>query len=495
MEAGGGSATLPALLPQPRIDSMRSILAVVVSLLLVSQAAAQLGKPGAPLIAAQPSGGSWTGGSDDCVAPVPIAGQGLFTFDVTSATTGTEGQSESLCMAFGTSGIDNDVWFCWSADADGCATLSACGLAPAVDTKIAAYPGCGCPAPGSALACNDDAACTTAFESEIQWPVSNSTTYTLQVGTFPGGAAGPGSFDITIAACPTPVLNTQNGHHYLVVNNVSSWTQARDDAAATSFMGVPGHLVTLSDQAEDLWVYFQLSGGSLGNAWIGLYQDQNAPDYSEPAGGWRWVTGEPFLYDNWTTGEPNDGAGAEHYGGYWPADQWNDYQVADGAVGRYVIEYDTLTGTSYCAGDGSATNCPCGNFGTNGEGCANSTGAGALLVGMGSQNALVDDLQFLLSNALPGQPALLFSGINAVNGGQGVLFGDGLRCAGGSVKRLGVQVPDAGGSAHWGPALAPLGEWGAGDVRYFQGWYRDPNGSSCGSNFNLSNGVEISFWP
>ncbi|MDP6764391.1 MAG: lectin-like protein [Planctomycetota bacterium] len=442
-----------------------------------------------------PSLAAALGGSDDCATPVPIAGQGVFAFDLSAASTGPEGQSESLCLAFGTSGITDDVWFCWTADADGCATLTACGLSPNVDTKIAAYPGCGCPAPGSALACNDDAPCTTAFESQIEWPVSTATTYTLQVGTFPGSPPGPGSFDITIAACPTPVLNPQNGHHYLVVNNAPSWTQARDDAAATSFLGVPGHLVTLSDLQEDQWVYFQLAGGNLGNAWIGLYQDQNAPDYSEPSGGWRWVTGEPVTHENWTAGEPNDGAGAEHYGGYWPADQWNDYQVADGAVGRYVIEYDTRTGTPYCPGDGSGANCPCGNFGAGGEGCANSTGAGAVLAGMGSQDAVADDLQFVLSQALPGQPALLFSGMNSVNGGSGVLFGDGLRCAGGSVKRLGVRVPDGSGAAEWGPGLAPMGQWGPGDVRYFQGWYRDPQGSPCGANFNLSNGVEVVFWP
>jgi hypothetical protein len=78
---------------------------------------------------------------------------------------------------------------------------------------------------------------------------------------------------------------------------------------------------------------------------------------------------------------------------------------------------------------------------------------------------------------------------------MGLSFGDGLRCAGGSVKRLGVRVPDAAGTAHWGPGLAALGQWGPGDVRFFQGWYRDPVGSSCGTNFNLSNGVEVSFWP
>ena len=61
--------------------------------------------------------------------------------------------------------------------------------------------------------------------------------------------------------------------------------------------------------------------------------------------------------------------------------------------------------------------------------------------------------------------------------------------------RLGVRIPNAGGVASWGPGLAPTGGWNAGDVRRLQAWYRDPQGSPCGSFFNLSNGVEVVFVP
>jgi hypothetical protein len=30
-----------------------------------------------------------------------------------------------------------------------------------------------------------------------------------------------------------------------------------------------------------------------------------------------------------------------------------------------------------------------------------------------------------------------------------------------------------------------------GDVKRYQIWYRDPQGSPCGAQFNLSNGMEI----
>ena len=39
--------------------------------------------------------------------------------------------------------------------------------------------------------------------------------------------------------------------------------------------------------------------------WIGGYQDMNASDYSEPDGGWKWVTGEPWSFIGWWEGGPS----------------------------------------------------------------------------------------------------------------------------------------------------------------------------------------------
>jgi hypothetical protein len=151
-------------------------------------------------------------------------------------------------------------------------------------------------------------------------------------------------------------------------------------------------------------------------------------------------------------------------------------------------------GTAYCYGDGSGTTpCPCGNTGGTGEGCANSTGAGATMDAVGSTVAANDDIVFSGHNLLPAQPALLFVGDNAINGGNGIIFGDGLRCAGLNVVRLGVMNPDGAGEASWGPGLGAVGGWTAGDTRRFQVWYRDPIGSPCAAGFNLSHGLEITF--
>lgn len=149
-------------------------------------------------------------------------------------------------------------------------------------------------------------------------------------------------------------------------------------------------------------------------------------------------------------------------------------------------------GTAYCFCDGSGTTPPCNNPGAAGEGCANSTGHGAILSSVGTNSASADNLAFQAQHLLPNQPALLFAGNNAVNGGNGVVFGGGLRCAGANVQRLGIEVPNSLGNATWGPGLRGQGGWNAGDTRRFQVWYRNPGGS-CGTGFNLSNGVEVGF--
>ncbi len=149
-------------------------------------------------------------GSDDCSTPTILAGQGDYAFDSTSATTGTQGQNESLCDQFGTRGIDHDVWFVWTAPATGYATLSLCGTV-AFDSKIAAYLGSGCPV-SSALACNDDS-CGT--QSVIGFDATAGLSYTFQIGSFPGSGGGAGTFNLTVGD-PPPACGTNVGPDVIV---------------------------------------------------------------------------------------------------------------------------------------------------------------------------------------------------------------------------------------------------------------------------------------
>ena len=155
---------------------------------------------------------------------------------------------------------------------------------------------------------------------------------------------------------------------------------------------------------------------------------------------------------------------------------------------------DLGPGSSFCFGDDSQAACPCGNIGGEGEGCANGLGNGALLTGSGSASLSDDDLVLTTSQLTPGS-GLYFQGNNAVNGGGGNPFGDGLRCAGGSVRRIEVTFANTGNdlTTSTSVSIATQGDVSVGQTRHYQYWYRDSLGSPCSSGFNLSNAYEVTW--
>lgn len=158
------------------------------------------------------------------------------------------------------------------------------------------------------------------------------------------------------------------------------------------------------------------------------------------------------------------------------------------------VTVDPQPAEPVCFGDGTGGFCPCGNNGAPGEGCANSTTLGARLDATGSRSVGSDDLQLTATQLPPGRPAVLFAGRQLLGTGGGLIFGDGLRCAGVSIRRLGTRMSDAAGSASWGPALAlQLGAQPA-ERHQFQVWYQDPVGQ-CGLGFNTSHALQVDYLP
>lgn len=199
-------------------------------------------------------------------------------------------------------------------------------------------------------------------------------------------------------------------------------------------------------------------------------------------------TTQPFVTWGWA-----QGTGGVNGTFWWQRGAHMYFHLGDDRALGLATSAGWSVGSAFGLGDGSGAPCPCGNPGQTGQGCASSSGTGATLAGFGTADVALDDLSLTARQLLPGRPALLFVGTQALVGGSGLAFGDGLRAAGGSVERLGVRVPDPGGNATWGPGLRSIGAWSAGDVRFFQVWYRDPVGSPCGSGFNLSGGLEVHF--
>lgn len=116
--------------------------------------------------------------------------------------------------------------------------------------------------------------------------------------------------------------------------------------------GANAHLATITSAAENDFAFSLLSAanfysdsfGSNIGPWLGGFQDRNAPDFSEPSGGWRWVTGEVWSYTNWSSGEPNNSGGAEdalHFfgGPSSPFSNWNHWNDITADHPSVLIQY------------------------------------------------------------------------------------------------------------------------------------------------------------
>jgi hypothetical protein len=436
---------------------------------------------GAALLA----GPGLTQGADLCANAQPIAGLGVFNFDNSLAT--TDGSPDPLCLVFGQDSIELDVWFSWVAPNDGVFIVDTCGQT-AIDSKIGIYDGS---CAGAVLACNDD---TCALQSSVTWSALSGQTYLIRLGVYPGALGGTGTFTLTEDA---PILNPINGNHYQRIAGPGiTWAQALLDAQAMTFNGVSGHLATLTEQSENDFVF------SLGNVhyhFIGGFQNLSSPSYSEPGGGWEWVTGEAWSYTNWwLPNEPNNTGptGAEDSlellsgGGF--GQSWND--VADTHSAGYIVEFDTGTqtppGTAFCFGDTTGADCPCFAFGAAGEGCANTSGSGATLTASGSATLGNDTLQLAVAGVPGAKPGLILRGNNQV----ALPIGDGILCTSGGSQRSQVQVTVAGATTYTDFNGGPFGAVAnLGAPTYFQFWYRDPSNTCSGSGFNFTNGWSVTY--
>lgn len=127
-----------------------------------------------------------------------------------------------------------------------------------------------------------------------------------------------------------PVLWAGNGHLYELVDETTTWTEANAEAKAAG-----GHLVTVTSPAENEFVAALARPKTI---WIGLTDVVTENDF-------RWVTCEPFLYSNWSPGEPNNSPDEDYVYMHQDATlygRWNDAPDDNKGqdVVRYVIEYE-----------------------------------------------------------------------------------------------------------------------------------------------------------
>jgi hypothetical protein len=169
-------------------------------------------------------------------------------------------------------------------------------------------------------------------------------------------------------------------------------------------------------------------------------------------------------------------------------------------IGAYERPNDLYT--SFCDGDGTlATPCPCNNFGQSGRGCADSDlfSIGALQYATGA--ASPDTVVLVATDMLPSVSCVFLQGNTSI--GSGVAFGDGVRCAGGHLLRLGVKTASSGAASYPEPGdlsittrSAQLGDpIASGSMRYYQTYYRDPDLTFCpppaGNSWNVTSAIAV----
>ncbi len=188
------------------------------------------------------------------------------------------------------------------------------------------------------------------FLRTITYANSNSAEYGDRIITFSAGISSAFS----------------NGHFYELINASSmSWTSAKADAAARSYLGYGGYLATITSAGENAFIK-QVLGA---DAWIGASDDFSQinaatgtttyANQTAAEGKWTWVTGPEkgtlFSIGNnspvtqsgqfafWNTGEPNNWGSGENFGEIYSSGtgQWNDLGTGN-SIG-YVVEYGGLS--------------------------------------------------------------------------------------------------------------------------------------------------------
>jgi len=145
------------------------------------------------------------------------------------------------------------------------------------------------------------------------------------------------------------------------------------------------------------------------------------------------------------------------------------------------------SGAEYCAE--AVYTCPCFVVSAVGEGCPNSTGAGATLVGAGV--ASVGASTFSLTAAqLPDTVGLFVQGTNAIGGVDGNPVGEGRLCLGPQKRYQPQSIVGGTVSRSNFQNFATVG-----GVMNYQFWYRDPANTCAGGGFSFSPAWNVTWMP
>jgi hypothetical protein len=182
-------------------------------------------------------------------------------------------------------------------------------------------------------------------------------------------------------------------------------------------------------------------------------------------------------------------------------------QIQQSATCDVDIRVTTPPGVDLCQpGTGSVRPCPCSNPPSGApSGCDNSSGTGgALLQSMGDASLSSDSVVFVTSDEKPTALSIVVQGNTFLP--NGLVYGQGVRCVGGTLKRLymksasgGAITAPGGGDPSVSGRSAALGDpIAAGSNRWYGVYYRDQTVlGSCPirATFNITQTQQILWAP
>lgn len=190
------------------------------------------------------------------------------------------------------------------------------------------------------------------MQRNTQWTATRARGAGVALGLAVGCLAGASSVRAGVVGpiYSAPQFYAPTGSYYAYVTAAPAgitWANARAEAETLSFLGREGHLVAITSAGENQFLVDNLQIAAIDMYWLGGFQ---APGSPEPAGGWQWVTGEAFSYNNWepTNPEPNDGDGqGEEVLSFWRIFYEDPYIPGNEPLGTWNDEPDWYPGRGY----------------------------------------------------------------------------------------------------------------------------------------------------